>query len=143
MAFTAGLDTSVRVSRDDPARALEEVKHGHFYEGLNPRIPQMLAHKVDGEHPANYSDLLLTTHKLERWAEVWDPLPPKMATTSGPNKTSSQTPENLFPSHKLKDNCTFTAQAATIGNDEVEADSSAKQEGEGGMEPLADEEVKA
>ena len=57
--------------------------------------------------------------------------------------THSQTPGNLFPSDKLKGNCTFTAQAATIGNDEGEADSSAKQEGEGETEPLADEEVKA
>ena len=31
----------------------------------------------------------------------------------------------------------------TIGNDEVEADSGVKQEGEGEMEPLADEEGKA
>ena len=56
--------------------------------------------------------------------------------------THSQTPGNLFPSHKLKGNCTLTTQAATIENDEGEADSSAKQVGEGEMEPLADEEVK-
>ena len=30
----------------------------------------------------------------------------------------------------------------TVGNDEVEADSGVKQEGEGEMEPSADEEVK-
>ena len=33
----------------------------------------MLAHKVDGEHPASYSALLLVTQKLERWAEVEGP----------------------------------------------------------------------
>ena len=38
---------------------------------------------------------------------------------------------------------TFTTQGATIGNKEGERDSSAKQEGEGEMEPSADKEVKA
>ena len=52
------------------------MKHDHFCEGLNPEYWQMLAHKVDGEHPASYSDLLLATQKLERWGEAWDPLPP-------------------------------------------------------------------
>ena len=33
----------------------------------------MLAHKMDGEHPARYSKLLLAAQK-ERWAEVRDPL---------------------------------------------------------------------
>ena len=50
-------------------------------------------------------------------------------------------PRNLFPSHKLKGNHTFTTGAATIGNDEGEADSCVRQEGEGEMETLADEEV--
>ena len=54
----------------------------------------------------------------------------------------SQTPWNLFPSHKLKGNHTFNTQAVTVGNVEGEADSSAKQEGYGETEPLADEEVK-
>ena len=62
----------------------EEVKCDCFYKGLNPEYQQMLAQKVD-EHPANYSDLLLATQKLERWAEAQDPLPPKGVTTSGPN----------------------------------------------------------
>ena len=65
-----------------------------------------------------------------------------MAITSGPNETSSQTPGNLFPLHKLKSNHIFTAQAATVGNDEVEADTGAKQEG-GETEPLADKGVQA
>ena len=29
----------------------------------------MLPHKVDGEHPAGYSDLLVAAWKLERWKE--------------------------------------------------------------------------
>ena len=37
----------------------------------------MLAHKVDGGHPASYSDLLLAAQMLERWVEARDPLPPK------------------------------------------------------------------
>ena len=44
---------------------IEEMKRDHFYEGLNPKYRQMLAHKVDGEHPAGYSVLLLAAWKLE------------------------------------------------------------------------------
>ena len=84
------------------------MKHDHFYEGLNPKYQQMLAHKVDGEHPASYSDLLLATQKLERWTETRDPLLPKMAATSGLNTMHSAMPGNLFPSHKLKVNFTCT-----------------------------------
>ena len=40
---------------------LEEMKHDHFYEGLNPEHRQMLAHKVNGEYLASYSDLFLAT----------------------------------------------------------------------------------
>ena len=40
---------------------LEEMKHDCFYKGLNPEYRQILAHKVDGEHPANYSNFLLAT----------------------------------------------------------------------------------
>ena len=40
---------------------VEEMKHDLFYEVLNPTYQQMLAHKVDGENPAGYSDLLLAT----------------------------------------------------------------------------------
>ena len=91
----------------------------------------MLAHNVEGEHPASYSDLLLATQELERWAEARDPLPQKMAATSGLNMMHFQMPGN----------CTFATQATTIGNEEVEEDSSVKQEG-GEKEPSADEEVK-
>ena len=40
---------------------MEEMKCNCFYEGLNPKYWQMLAYKVDGEHPVNYCDLLLAT----------------------------------------------------------------------------------
>ena len=88
----------------------------------------MLAHKVDVENPAGYSDLLLAKQNLERRAEVRDPLPQKTAVASGLNVTHSQTLGNLFPLHRLKGNGTFTTQSATIGNDEGEADSGARQE---------------
>ena len=101
----------------------------------------MLAHNMDGEHPASYSNLLLAAWKLERWTEARDPLPPKTATGSGSNMTCSQTSGNLFPSCKLKGNCTFTAQAMTVRNDEVEEDPSEKPEGEGETEPSADKDV--
>ena len=38
---------------------MEEMKCDCFYEGLNPKYQLMLVHKVDGENPAGYSDLLL------------------------------------------------------------------------------------
>ena len=110
---------------------MEKLKHDHFYEGLNPEYWWMLAHKVHGEWHAGYSDLLLAAWKLERWVETRGPLPQKTPADSGLNIRCSQTPGNSFPSHKLKGNCTFTVQAVTIWNDEVEEDSSAKQEGEG------------
>ena len=103
---------------------MEEMKCYHFCEGLYPEYWKMLAHKVDGEHPASYSNLLLATQSLERWSEAGDPLPPKMAATSGSNMIHSQMPGNLFLSHKLRGNHTFTAQAVTIGNDKAEEDSS-------------------
>ena len=55
----------------------------------------------------------------------------------------SQMPGNLFSLYKLKGNHTFTTQAVTIGNDYTEEDPSVKLEGEGEMEPSADENVEA
>ena len=121
---------------------VKEIKCDHLYEGLNPEYWCMLAHKVDSENPAGYSDLLLAAWKLERRAKARDPLPPKTAVTSQSN-ICSQTQGNLFPSCKLKGSCTFTNYAATVGNAKGKADSGVKQEGEGEMEPLADKEVKA
>ena len=40
---------------------MEEMKYDCFYEGLNPEYQHMLAHKVDGENPVGYSNLLLAT----------------------------------------------------------------------------------
>ena len=40
------------------------MKCDHFYEDLNPKYQQMLAHKVDDEHLARYSNLLLAAQKL-------------------------------------------------------------------------------
>ena len=62
---------------------IEEMKCDHFYEGLNPKYWCMLAHKVDGEYPNSYSDLLLAAQKVERWAESKDPLLPKTTTAGG------------------------------------------------------------
>ena len=39
---------------------IEEMKQDHFYECLNPKYWQMLAHKVDGKHLASYSNLFPT-----------------------------------------------------------------------------------
>ena len=44
---------------------VEEVKQDCFYEGFISENWQMLAHKVDGENPVTYSELLLTAQKLE------------------------------------------------------------------------------
>ena len=83
----------------------------------------MLAHKVDGEHLAGYSDLLLAAQNLERWAEARDPLLSRTTAADRSNITCSQTLGNLFPSQKLKGNCTFTVQSASVENNEAEEDS--------------------
>ena len=55
----------------------------------------MLGHKVDGDHPAGYSNLLLAAQKLEGWAEARDPLLSKTITAGGLNVTCLQTPGNV------------------------------------------------
>ena len=122
---------------------MEEMKCDHFYEGLNPKYQSMLVHKVDGENPAGYSNLLLATWKLERRAVAMDHLPQNTAATNGSNAIHSQTPGNIFPLHKLKGNHTFTTWAVTVENAKGEADSGSKQGGEGETEPLADKEAEA
>ena len=62
--------------------------------------------------------------------------------TSVSNMTHSQTSGNLFPSHKLKGNHTFTTQDVTVGSNEVERNSGAKQEGNAETESSADKEAK-
>ena len=116
------------------------MKHDHFYEGLNPEYWQMLAHKVDGEHLAGYSNLLLVA-QLERWAEARDPILPKTTAAGRLNVTHSQTPGNLFPSQKLKDHCPFTPQSATVENNEAEEDSGVKPEGKEEAKSSAGEDV--
>ena len=65
MSFTTGPDIPDGISREEPEH-VEEMKHGCFYEDPNPKHWQILGHKVDSEHPASYSDLLLAAQKLER-----------------------------------------------------------------------------
>ena len=93
---------------------MEKVKQDYLYKDLNPEYQQMLAHKVDGENPVTYSELLLAAWKQERWAEVRDPLFPKTTTAGSSNVTHSRSQGNLFPSRKLKGNCTFTASSTTV-----------------------------
>ena len=109
---------------------VEEMKRVCFYEGLNPKYQQMLAHKVDGEHPVRYSYLLLAAWKLERKAEARDPLLLKTTTTGGLNVTHSQTSGKLFPSQKLKGSYTSTAQSTMVETNDAEEDSGAKTEEE-------------
>ena len=115
---------------------MEEMKCDCFYEGLYPKYWWMLAHKIDGENPAGYSDLFITAHKLERRPEARGPLPPKTAVCDMFSDSG-----NLSPFHKLKGNTTFTTQAVTIGSVEGKADSGVQQEEEGETEPSADKEV--
>ena len=108
---------------------MEKMKWNYFYNGLNPKYQHMLAHKVDGKHPTSYSDLLLVMWKLERWAEARNPRLPKTTTTGGSNVTWPQKLGNLFPSRKLKGNCTFMAGSPIVGSIETEGDLSVKLEG--------------
>ena len=90
----------------------------------------MLAHKVDGDHPTSYSDLILAASKQERPNEDRNPLLPKTTTTGESNVTHSQDPVNLFPFRELKGNQTFTAQLATVEGNEVGGNSDVKPEQE-------------
>ena len=81
----------------------------------------MLTHKVDGDHPTSYSDLLLAAQKLGRQNEARHPLLLKTTTPGVLNVTHSQAPENLFPSQKLKGNQTFTPQSATVEGNRCQA----------------------
>ena len=101
----------------------------------------MLTYKVDGEHPASYSDMLLAAQKLKRLAEARDPLLPKTTTTGELNITHSQTPGNSFPSQKLKGNHTFTTQSATVKSNKAEEDSGMKPEGEEDAKSSAEEDT--
>ena len=71
---------------------VEEVKWDCFYEGLSATYQQMLAHKVNGENPFTYSELLLAAQKLERWVEARDPLLPN--TTTGEKEAASSAEED-------------------------------------------------
>ena len=143
MSFATGPDTPVRVSKEDPA----STAGGNGSPITFTRVLTLntgecwLIYKVDDEHPAIYSDLLLATQKLERWAEARDPLPPKVVATNGLTVMHSQMPGNLFSLCKLKGHCTFTAQAVNIGNDTAEEDPGVEQEGEDDTEHSADKEV--
>ena len=119
---------------------MKEVKQDHFYEGLCPEYQQMLAHKVSGENPDTYSELLLGTWKLERWAEATDPLLPKTATARSSNVTCCHSQGNLFPSRKLKGSHTFTAQSAVVEDYETKDNSGPKPNGEE-AESSAEEDV--
>ena len=109
---------------------VEEMKWDFFYEGLNPKYWCILAHKVDGEHPASYSNLDLAAQKLERWVLARDALLLKISRAGGLTITQPQTLGNLFPSRKLKGNHTFMAQSAIVESIGAEEDSSVKPEGE-------------
>ena len=113
-----------------------EVKQDCFYKGLSPEYWQMLTHKVNGENPVIYSKLLLTAQKLERQVEARDPLVPKITTSGSFNVTHSHSQGSLFPSRKLKGNCTFTAQSAAVEDHDTEEDSGPEHNGEKEASPL-------
>ena len=101
----------------------------------------MLAHKVYGEDPVTYSELLLAAWKLERWAEARDPLLPRSRTIGSSNITCSHSQGNLFPSRKLKGNHTFTAWSIAVEDNKTEEDSGPKPNGEKEAEPSAEENM--
>ena len=98
----------------------------------------MLSHKIDGEHPASYSDLLLAAWKLERWAEARDSLLLKTTIIKGSNVSCPQALGNLFPSRKLQGNHNFIAQSAMVESVGTEGDYAAGPEWEEEVESLED-----
>ena len=120
---------------------MEEVKWNYFYEDLSHEYQQMLAHKVDGENPVTFSELLLAAQKLERWAEARDLLLPKTTTSGGSNITHSHSQGNLFPSRKLKGSLTFTDQSTALEDHETEEDSGPKPDWEKEAKSSAEEDM--
>ena len=108
---------------------VEEMKHDHFYEGLNPEYQWMLAHNVDSENPAVYSDLL-AAWRQERRAEARDPLPPKTAVTSGLNVWYILRPQGIYSPHtSWRVTNTFTAWLVAVAYAKGEAESGTRQKG--------------
>ena len=105
---------------------VEEVKWDCFYKGLSPEYQWMLAHKVDGENPVTYSELLLAAWKRERQEETRDPLLPKTTTAESSKAIHSHSQGNLFSSRNLKGNCTFTGWSAVVEDCEMGEDSGPK-----------------
>ena len=99
----------------------------------------MSVHKVNGENPVTYSELLLAAQKLERWVEARDSLLPK--STTGSNITHSHSQGNLFPPRKLKGSCTFRAQSAVVEDPKTENTSGPKPNGEKEAKSSAEEDV--
>ena len=118
---------------------VEEIKWDCFYEGLSPEYRCMLAHKVDAKHPASYSNLLLAVWKLEWQPETRDPLLLKTTMIGGLNVTQPQASGNLFPSRKLKGNCTFMAPSTIVESIGTEGDSTAGKGGEEEVESTGGE----
>ena len=119
---------------------IEEMKWDHFYEPLNPEYWWILAHKVDGEHPARYSGLFLAPQTLERWAQTRDPPILNTTPTGGLNVAHSQTSGNLFPFWKLNGSHSFTAQSAIVESKGVAEDSGGKAEEAEDAESLGEED---
>ena len=72
---------SSQSTRKDPARAHERGEVQCFYEGLKSKYHCMFVYKVDGEHPASYSILLLGAQKLEDGQRPGTLYHPKMSVT--------------------------------------------------------------
>ena len=122
---------------------MEEMKGDHFYEGLNPKYWQILAHKVDGENPAGYFDLLLATQKTGRKSRNQRPSAPKDNCKQWIECYTFSDPRQLIPLMQVEGQPYFHHLSFNHWNAKGEVYSSMKQEGEEEMEPLADEEVKA
>ena len=75
-------------------------------------------------------------------AEARDPLLQKTTTTRGSNVTQPQALGNLFPSRKLKGNCTIMAGSTIVGSVGTEENLSVKLEGEEEAESSEGEDQK-
>ena len=122
---------------------MEEMKHDCFYEGLNPEYWQMLAQKVDGEHPASYSNLLLAAQKLEGWAEVRDLLPPKTLWLMDQTWCIVRCQGIVLLLCKLKGNCIFCHSICDCWKWHSRRVSRCGTRGEGEPEPSADGDIDA
>ena len=127
-------DTPDRTSwQQNPTGAWEGGEVGSLLiQGLSPEYQQMLAHKVrwwKSCHLFQIATYCLEARKMGGSQRILCS-PKNHYCWEFECNIASHSQGNLFPSRKLKGNCTFTAQSTAVEDHETEEDSGPKPDGE-------------